>query len=142
MSYDHSAGAETKQQFLCRLLEIDVDNLIEAAIVNEMERMGLHIIHERPLKDAAECGYSEIPLHRIEFYDGRIFEHRCTEVNSGDDWGCDRYEYVDVSVPYELKTTIYVWEDYDERKIESVQTFLPVTEETSGPDMGEDNDET
>ncbi len=124
MSYDHSAGAESKQAFLCRLLDLNIDDLIYVAISNRMSRLDIEITEERYLKEPAECGYSEIPLSRIEFADGRVFEHRLTEHSTGDSWGCDSYEFVELGQPYEFHSIAHVWDHDGERKIKGTQTFI------------------
>jgi hypothetical protein len=78
-------------QFLIRLLKIDVSKLIADEMSRRLEAQGLSIAKVEEMTSDDMFGPSS-PLQRVVLSDGRTFVHKLVRSESGDDWGNENWE--------------------------------------------------
>jgi len=93
MGWDQSYSFESKNQFLARLLGLDLQEVIRKAIDNALQAKGIKVVKEESF-DAADDMYAPGDSGlRITLADGRVFEHKCVQRECWDDKGHDHYEF-------------------------------------------------
>lgn len=94
MGWDQYTSAESVQQFLLRLVEIDVDKLLMDALTAELAKKGITYKVNEGGSDADGDG-------KVTLSDGREFILECTSETLYDDVGYDHYTYVEKGKEYE-----------------------------------------
>lgn len=92
MSWDQSYRVETAEQFLARLVGIDIAKLIAEETARRMAERGIKVERVEDMGRIDDMFGPDDPLLRITLSDGRTFVHRLVRSEGGDDWGHDDWE--------------------------------------------------
>lgn len=98
MSYSYSCYVEDQKRFLARLLEIDVEELLNNEIAKRLKEKNLGV--ER-VETISEEDPDKI-LERMVLSDGRSFQHRLVKSHGGCNWGTQTFLFVDESTTVEV----------------------------------------
>lgn len=99
MSWDQSHSMEAPNDFFIRLLDIDMEKLIEEKLAEQ----GLEVVSIEEVENTEADFFDPVRLMRITLSDGRVFEHKVTHQSNGDDWGHDSYTFVEEGKPHQVE---------------------------------------
>lgn len=100
MSWDQEITQQDIQSFLLDYLEVNVEELLQKAILSKLTERSLNYSVSSDEK-------------RIIFSDGRVFVPALTSIIRGDSWGSDYYTFVETGKPFFVKSTTYCGCDDD-----------------------------
>jgi len=92
MSWDQSYFVESKQQFLARLVDIDIEKLVSDEIARRMSERGIEVLNAEESGRIDDMFGPPDPLMRITLKDGRTFVHKKVRCIMGDDYGHEDWE--------------------------------------------------
>jgi len=93
MSWDQSYHIEQIDRFLARLVGIDIAKLIADETARRMAEQGIEVAKVEDVGRIDDMFGPEDPLMRVILSDGRVFVHKNTRREWGDDWGHEDWEF-------------------------------------------------
>ncbi len=140
MGWDQSTARQPVQAFLLGLMGIDPDQLLEEALQAKMGEAGL--TYETAPAEGREAGdgmYNVFTPDAIKLSDGRVFVEALTESTCGDDWGNDRYSFVETGKMFKFTRNNYCGCENDPHvsEEECISTYLLLDPKTHHPDCND-----